>query len=167
MNELVLGRTAPLQPPQRGREIYRSTKSYDHAEGLSCCFRQWKAFDSHCRFIHGYSLAFRFVFATYQLDERNWCFDFGALRPVKEWLKSMFDHTALVAEDDPALSHFEQLHHDGLLDLRVMPAVGCEATAKYVFEYVEQFLRQTTGERVWLESVEVKEHGGNSAIYCR
>ena len=32
---------------------------------------------SHCRLIHGYALAFKFVFATRELDERNWCFDFG------------------------------------------------------------------------------------------
>lgn len=149
------------------REIYRSTKSYDHNEGLSCCFRQWRATHSHCRLIHGYALAFRFVFATYELDERNWCLDFGGLKPVKEWLKHMFDHTMLAAEDDPELARFETLHRDGLIDLRILPAVGCEATAKHVFDHVAAFARKETGGRVWLESVEVKEHSGNSAIYSR
>ena len=149
------------------REIYRSTKSYDHSEGLSCCFRQWRATHSHCRLIHGYALAFRFVFATHELDERNWCFDFGGLKPVKAWLKEMFDHTMLVAEDDPALARFQAMHEDGLIDIRVLPAVGCEATAKYVFDYVARYVEAETGARVWLESVEVKEHGGNSAIYSR
>jgi 6-pyruvoyltetrahydropterin/6-carboxytetrahydropterin synthase len=140
--------------PTRPREIYRSTKSYDHSEGLSCCFRQWRATHSHCRLVHGYALAFRFVFATHSLDERNWCFDFGGLKPVKAWLKEMFDHTMLVAEDDPELERFQAMHRDGLIDIRVLPAVGCEATAKYVFDYVAR-------------CVEVKEHGGNSAIYSR
>lgn len=149
------------------REIYRSTKTYDHVEGLSCCFRQWRATHSHCRLVHGYALAFRFVFATHELDERNWCYDFGGLKPVKEWLKTMFDHTMLVAEDDPELARFRELHRDGLLDLRVLPAVGCEATAKFVFDHVSAFVREETKGRVWLESVEVKEHGGNSAIYAR
>ena len=149
------------------REIYRSTKSYDHSEGLSCCFRQWRATHSHCRLIHGYALAFRFVFATHELDERNWCFDFGGLKPVKAWLKEMFDHTMLVAEDDPELARFQALHRDGLVDIRVLPAVGCEATAKYVFDHVARYVESETGARVWLESVEVKEHGGNSAIYSR
>ncbi len=27
----------------RPLEVYRSTKTYDHTEGLSCCFRQWRA----------------------------------------------------------------------------------------------------------------------------
>jgi 6-pyruvoyltetrahydropterin/6-carboxytetrahydropterin synthase len=151
----------------RGREIYRSTKAYDHAEGLSCCFRQWRATPSHCRLIHGYALAFKFVFATFELDERNWCFDFGGMKPVKAWLKDLFDHTMLVAQDDPELERFEAMHRDGLINLRVLPAVGCEATAKHVFDHVASFVHEETNGRVWLESVEVKEHGGNSAIYSR
>jgi 6-pyruvoyl tetrahydropterin synthase. len=149
------------------REIYRSTKTYDHNEGLSCCFRQWRATHSHCRLIHGYALAFRFVFATHELDERNWCLDFGGLKPVKAWLKHMFDHTMLVAEDDPELARFEEMHRDGLIDLRILPSVGCEATARHVFDHVADFAQRETGGRVWLESVEVKEHSGNSAIYSR
>jgi 6-pyruvoyltetrahydropterin/6-carboxytetrahydropterin synthase len=151
----------------QAREIFRSTKYYDHNEGLSCCFRQWRATHSHCRLIHGYALAFKFVFATFELDERNWCFDFGGLKPVKAWLKDLFDHTMLVAQDDPELARFEDLHRDGLVNLRVLPAVGCEATAKHVFGHVAAFVHEETKGRVWLESVEVKEHGGNSAIYSR
>ena len=148
------------------REIYRSTKSYDHSEGLSCCFRQWRA-RSHCRLVHGYALAFKFVFATDRLDEHNWCFDFGALKPIRAWLHETFDHTMIVAEDDPRLSHFQALAEEGLMDLRILPAVGCEATAKYVFDHVSRYVDQETGGRVWLESVETREHGGNSAIYAR
>src|SRR4051812_21657212 len=154
-------------PVGRSGEMYRSIKTYGHSEGLSCCFRQWRATDSHCRLIHGYALAFRFVFATNHLDERNWCYDFGGLKPVREWLKHMFDHTMLVAEDDPERARFEDLHRLGLVDLRLLPAVGCEATAKHVFDHVEEFARTQTGGRVWLESVEVSEHAGNSASYSR
>jgi 6-pyruvoyltetrahydropterin/6-carboxytetrahydropterin synthase len=156
---------APNGPAQGAlREIYRSTKSYDHSEGLSCCFRQWRA-DSHCNLVHGYALAFTFVFATHTLDERNWCFDFGGLKDVRKWLHDTFDHTMLVAADDPHRRTFEALARDGLADLRILPAVGCEATAKYAFDHVAAFVREETGGRVWLESVEVREHGGNSAIY--
>jgi 6-pyruvoyltetrahydropterin/6-carboxytetrahydropterin synthase len=145
-------------------EIYRSTKTYDHSEGLSCCFRQWRA-ASHCSLVHGYALAFKFVFATDQLDERNWCFDFGGMKPIRAWLHETYDHTMVVAEDDPALPTFEALAEQGLIALRVVPAVGCEATAKHVFDYVARYVEEETGGRVWLESVEVREHGGNSAMY--
>jgi 6-pyruvoyltetrahydropterin/6-carboxytetrahydropterin synthase len=147
-------------------EIYRSIKTYDHSEGLSCCFRQWRA-QSHCRLMHGYALAFRFVFATDSLDERNWCFDFGSMKPIRAWLHETFDHTMVVAEDDPALAAFQGLADQGLVELRVLPAVGCEATARHVFDHAAAFVAAETGGRVWLESVEVREHGGNSAVYQR
>jgi 6-pyruvoyltetrahydropterin/6-carboxytetrahydropterin synthase len=53
------------------------------------------------------------------------------------------------------------------LDIRVMPRVGCEATAEFVFDYVERFVAEHTSGRVWLETVEVREHGANAAIYER
>lgn len=145
--------------------IYRSTKTYGHNEGLSCCFRQWRAIHSHCHLMHGYALSFHFVFASQTLDERNWCFDFGGLKPVRAWLHHMFDHTALVAEDDPELPVFHGLADRDLIDLRVLPAVGCEATARQVHDFVNQFIEEESAGRVWLESVEVREHAGNSAIY--
>ncbi|MGM4986002.1 MULTISPECIES: 6-pyruvoyl trahydropterin synthase family protein [Rhizobium] len=145
-------------------ETYRSTKSYDHNEGLSCCFRQWRA-DSHCQLIHGYALAVKFVFATHHLDERNWCFDFGALKEVKAWLHSLLDHTMIVAADDPELPRFHNLADAKLVDLRILPGVGCEALARYVHDHVATIAREKTNGRVWLESVEIREHAGNSAIY--
>ena len=151
--------------PQVGQETYRSTKTYDHSEGLSCCFRQWRATHSHCQLIHGYALAFKFVFATHQLDERNWCFDFGGLKPVRSWLHDMFDHTMIVALDDPFLDRLQQLDREGLAKVRVLPSVGCEAVAKHVFSHVADYVRSESARRVWLESVEVREHGGNSAVY--
>ena len=36
---------------------FLSSKKYGHDRGLSTAFRQWRA-DSHCRFMHGYSLEF-------------------------------------------------------------------------------------------------------------
>jgi 6-pyruvoyltetrahydropterin/6-carboxytetrahydropterin synthase len=159
-----------LSPPQPAPAastgaIYRSTKTYGHGEGLSCCFRQWRATHSHCSLLHGYALSFVFVFATRELDQRNWCFDFGGLKDVKAWLHYMFDHTTLVAADDPHLAAFEALRRARLAELRILPAVGCEAIAKQTFDYVADYVTTVAGSRVWLESVEVREHSGNSAIY--
>ena len=145
---------------------WRSTKTYGHEEGLSCCFRQWRAAHSHCRLLHGYALSFRLTFAAEALDENNWCFDFGCLKPVKAWLHDMFDHTLLVASDDPEMSEFQRLAERGLVNLRLVPAVGCEATARHVFDYVARFAEEKTAGRVWLEEVEVREHNGNSAAYA-
>ncbi|WP_271609440.1 6-pyruvoyl trahydropterin synthase family protein [Bradyrhizobium sp. CCBAU 21359] len=126
----------------------------------------WRATHSHCSLLHGYALSFAFVFATRELDEHNWCFDFGGLKEVKAWLHHMFDHTTLAAADDPHLTAFESLQRAGLAELRVLPAVGCEAVARYAFDHVSDYVVKKTSARVWLESVEVREHSGNSAIYC-
>ena len=50
-------------------ETFKSTKLFD---GFSTCFRQWRAEDTHCKFLHGYAVSFRVWFKG-ELDERN-CF---------------------------------------------------------------------------------------------
>jgi 6-pyruvoyltetrahydropterin/6-carboxytetrahydropterin synthase len=155
----------PVSQQSRTGTVYRSTKTYDHNEGLSCCFRQWRAVHSHCQQIHGYALAFRFVFACRTLDDNNWCLDFGGLKEIRAWLHEMFDHTMLVAADDPQMAEFERLANIGLMNLRVLPAVGCEEVARYVHTQVGKMVKADTNGRVWVESVEVREHSGNSAIF--
>lgn len=143
---------------------YASTKTYGHEIGLSACFRQWRA-DSHCRFLHGYALAVRLEFEADTLDARNWVMDFGSLKLLKAWLQNTFDHKTLVAEDDPALKRFENLDRDGLIQLMVVPATGCEAFAKLIFDHTNKWLRaEGHAPRIRLREVEVREHGANSAI---
>lgn len=147
--------------------IFGSTKTYTHDRGLSCCFRQWKA-ESHCNKWHGYAIQPKIIFEARELDERHWVTDFGGLKDIKAWLDTMFDHTMLVAEDDPHLSYMEKAHEMGLCDLRIVPAVGCEAFAKMIFMYTDKWLRGTDpGGRVRLTHVEVNEHAGNSAYVRR
>lgn len=145
---------------------HQSTKQYGHEVGLSCAFRQWRA-DSHCRFIHGYALAFKFVFEATELDERNWVVDFGGLKSLKAILEENFDHKLVVAGDDPHLELFDQLNKAGVAQVIVFPdGVGCEKMAQYVFMVADQWLHDAGfAPRVRLVSVEVKEHGANSAIY--
>jgi 6-pyruvoyltetrahydropterin/6-carboxytetrahydropterin synthase len=101
------------------------------------------------------------------LDARNWVVDFGGLKEVKAELQSFFDHKLLVAEDDPALDLLCSLGGMGLADVVVIPAVGCEAFAKFIFDRVNLWLlhQDDVHGRVRLASVEVREHGANSAIY--
>ncbi len=145
--------------------IWRVVKWYGHDEGLSCSFRQWQADHSHCRFLHGYALAFRFTFATRTLDDRGWCIDFGGLKPLRAWLHEMFDHTLIAAADDPELPVLRDLQTRGLAQLRVLDGVGCEAFAAAAHRWASAFLARETAGRVMLESVEVSEHAGNAASF--
>jgi 6-pyruvoyltetrahydropterin/6-carboxytetrahydropterin synthase len=149
--------------PQNG--VWRVVKHYDHAEGLSCCFRQWQAGHSHCRYIHGYALAFRFTFITRTLDDRGWCIDFGGLKPLRAWLHETFDHTMLAAADDPELPSLRSLSAQGLIQLRVLPAVGCEAFAALAHGWAQDFVARETLGRVSVEQVGVSEHAGNTAVF--
>lgn len=145
--------------------MYKSTKTYGHEIGLSCCFRQHKA-ESHCRFLHGYAISVKFVFAARELDERNWVVDFGGLKGLKAILETNFDHKLLVASDDPAKDMLYGLDELGLAEIIEVPRTGCEAFAEMIFEVTSQWLFDAGySPRCWLESVEVKEHGANSAIY--
>ena len=161
---------------------FYSTKTYGNEEGLSCVFRQWRSTHSHCSLLHGYAIGIKLTFACDELDERNWVHDFGGLIEFKTWAKYMFDHTLLVAEDDPQLPFFERMaeigslnmpQYSALCDLRVVPAVGCEKFAEMCFGKMEDILNRQReagtllNPTVRVHSVEVFEHGANSAIYTR
>lgn len=150
------------------KKVYKSTKTYTHSVGLSAAFRQWKATHSHCSFLHGYALQVELVFRATELDEKNWVVDFGGLKQIKKWLVEQFDHKTLVAKDDPQISIFKELHIAKIIDLNVVDAVGCERFSEMIFDYVQDFILENYGDiRVVLESVEVREHGGNSGICQR
>jgi 6-pyruvoyltetrahydropterin/6-carboxytetrahydropterin synthase len=149
---------------------FQSTKIFD---GYSTVFRQWRADGTHCRFLHGYGISFKITFEG-DLDERNWVWDFGGMKrakntidgmPPKEWMDYMFDHTFLVAEDDPFLESFKKMDEAGAAQVRVLPATGAEQFAKFIYDKTSEFIKIETEGRVRVVSVEFKEHGKNSAIY--
>src|SRR5215207_8018651 len=90
---------ASVEPVLGVGVAYQVTKTYGHERGLSCCFRQPQA-QSHCALMHGYAVAVSLTFEAHRL-ENHWVLDFGGLKPVEAWLKWLFDHTLLVACDDP------------------------------------------------------------------
>ena len=149
---------------------FTSTKVFD---GFSTVFRQWKAEDTHCRFLHGYGISFKLWFEG-DLDERNWVWDFGGMKRAKgtidgmspkAWMDYMFDHTFLVAEDDPYVESFMKMDEMGVAQVRVIPATGAERFAQFIFEKLDPFIKEETEGRVKITKVEFREHGKNSAIY--
>lgn len=140
---------------------FKSTKVIELG---SCAFRQPKA-RSHCSFLHGYRLTAKFWFGCNELDENNWCIDFGSLRVLKQKLQKQFDHTTCIDKNDPFLDHFIDLGKKGIIDIRVMDGVGIEMFAKYCFDISNMFIQAATNDRCFVEKVEVWEHEKNSAIY--
>jgi len=149
---------------------FQSTKIFD---GFSTVFRQWRAEETHCQFLHGYGISFKITFEG-KLDERNWVWDFGGMKRAKGtiggmnpkvWMDHMFDHTTIIAEDDPQLEFFKDMHSKGIIQLRIIPATGAEQFAKYIYDKVNEFILEETNNRVRVTQVEFKEHNKNSAIY--
>jgi 6-pyruvoyltetrahydropterin/6-carboxytetrahydropterin synthase len=143
---------------------YYCTKKWGHERGLSCAFRQWRA-DSHCNKLHGYSIAITLEFETTTLDTRNWVVDFGSLDTLKYAFESLFDHKTLVAKDDPQLSWFQEAFNLGILQLRIVDNVGCEAFAELVYNLTKDWLLLTAPGSVKLTKVTISEHESNSASY--
>ena len=149
---------------------FQSTKLFD---GFSTVFRQWKAEGTHCRFLHGYGVSFRVWFEG-ELDERNWVWDFGGMKRAKgnidgmnpkAWMDYMFDHTTIVAFDDPGIGGFRTMNDLGIIQLRELEAVGAEQFAKYIYDKLNTFVQEETSGRVSVVRVEFMEHSKNTAIY--
>ena len=149
---------------------YTSTKLFD---GYSTVFRQWKADGTHCKYLHGYAISFR-VWFTGDLDHRNWVWDFGGMKRAKNTIDGMqpkdyfawlLDHTTVIADDDPHLDLFKLMDNDNLIQLRVIPATGCERFAEFLYSKINEFLKLETDGRVRAAKVEVYEHEKNSASY--
>ena len=108
------------------------------------------------------------------LDEKNWVWDFGGMKRAKgtidgmnpkAWMDYMFDHTMIVAEDDPFLESFKLMDRAGAAQVRILPAVGAEKFAEYIFNKLQEFIHTETEGRVRIHRVEFLEHGRNTAIY--
>ena len=149
---------------------FQSSKVFD---GFSTVFRQWKATDTHCRFVHGYGISFKVYFEG-ELDERNWVWDFGGMKRAKTlidgkqpkaWMDYTFDHTMIIAEDDPEVEAFKQMDAAGVAQVRVIPATGAEKFAEYIFKKVNSFVLEETEGRVRVIKVKFMEHGKNAAYY--
>ena len=149
---------------------FQSSKVFD---GFSTVFRQWKAETTHCRFVHGYGISFKVYFEG-DLDDRNWVWDFGGMKRAKTlidgkqpkaWMDYMFDHTTIIAQDDPDLEAFKQMGEAGVAQVRVIPATGAEKFSEYIFKKLNEFVKTETDNRVRVIKVKFMEHGKNAAYY--
>ena len=150
---------------------FQSSKVFD---GFSTVFRQWKAKETHCRFLHGYGVSFKVYFEG-ELDEKNWVWDFGGMKRAKTlidgkqpkaWMDYMFDHTVIIAEDDPGMGGWETMNKLEVIQLRVIPATGAEKFSEFIFNKLNEFVHTETEGRVRVTKVKFMEHGKNAAYYC-
>jgi 6-pyruvoyltetrahydropterin/6-carboxytetrahydropterin synthase len=111
----------------------------------------------------------KFYFGTNDLDVRNWAADYGGLKELKKILEDQFDHTLIVAEDDPELETFKMLHEKKMAKIVILPALGCESLADQLYRYINAvYIPEMWGpgeaERLWCYRVEVRETQANMAF---
>jgi 6-pyruvoyltetrahydropterin/6-carboxytetrahydropterin synthase len=83
----------------------------------------------------------------------------------KAWMDYMFDHTFIVAEDDPFKESFLKMDEAGVAQVRVIPATGAEKFSEYLYTKLSAFVTEETEGRVRVVSVEFMEHSKNTALY--
>jgi 6-pyruvoyltetrahydropterin/6-carboxytetrahydropterin synthase len=146
---------------------YKYTSTKEWINEFPVAYKQWKA-DTHCNLNHGYSLSMKFYFGANELDKRGWVCDFGGLKELKQTLKEQFDHTTLIAEDDPDLSRYREMEKDGIMRLTVLPGMGCERISDMLYKfingvYIPDYLGQQESDRIWCYRVEIRETPSNCA----
>jgi 6-pyruvoyltetrahydropterin/6-carboxytetrahydropterin synthase len=111
----------------------------------------------------------KFYFGTNDLDVRNWAADYGGLKELKKTLEDQFDHTLIVAQDDPCLATFKMLQEKNMAKIVILPALGCEALSDMLYKYVNGvYIPDMWGpgeaKRLWCYRVEVRETQANMAF---
>ncbi|MFT3798100.1 6-carboxytetrahydropterin synthase [Microbacterium sp.] len=135
------------------------TKLFDD---LPCAHRAW-AHDGLCRFLHGYERSFEIEFVCRELEaDTGFVVDFGKLKPFRSMLERQFDHTTLIADNDPELELFRELGRRGVIDLRIMSGTNMEASAAWVLKHGTALLREQTDDRVRIRSIVARESRKNS-----
>jgi 6-pyruvoyltetrahydropterin/6-carboxytetrahydropterin synthase len=138
--------------------------------GYPFAHRQWRH-KGHCALVHGHNWDFEIIMESPKLDENGFVYDFGKFKWLKDWLTKQFDHTCLINQDDPQLAMFENLAKLFLMDLRVVPSCSSEGLAKYVHDFLVDYVKEAQ-RRNWdgykdlrVVGVIVYEDYKNSASY--
>ncbi|OSC41443.1 6-carboxytetrahydropterin synthase [Mycobacterium decipiens] len=128
---------------------------------LPCCHRSWSRQGKRF-FLHGYERTFEIEFACTETESRSGLVvDTSCLRDIRAALRRQFDHTTLIAADDPQRDLFELLADRGVIDLRIMDSTGMEGSAAWVFDTAERIVARATGGRVWVSGIEARENRNN------
>jgi 6-pyruvoyl-tetrahydropterin synthase len=144
--------------------IGRTTRFHMHKvfDNFPCCRRSW-AGPGKSYFLHGYERTFEVEFACAETEpDTGFVVDYSCLRTLRAALEHQFDHTTLIAADDPQRDLFELLGERGVIDLRIMPDTGMESSAVWVFEAAERIVAEATEGRVWVSQITARESRNNA-----
>jgi len=123
--------------------------------------------EGHCRLIHGHNWTFDITFSASETDANGFVMDFGKLRPLKEKLDGLFDHTLVLNSTDPMLQDFKEfVELLGIENIVEVPDCSCEGIAKLVYQIATAVTVKISEKRVRVRHVVVYEDSKNSACYA-
>ncbi|MGH3373725.1 MAG: 6-pyruvoyl trahydropterin synthase family protein [Actinoallomurus sp.] len=148
--------------PLRGRPArFSVVKLFDD---LPCAHRSW-AHGGKCAFLHGYERSFEVEFGCSDFEPKTgFVVDFGDLKDVRVLIQEQFDHTTLIAGDDPERELFERLGRAGAMDVRIMDHTGMEGAAEWVYRNADRLIRERTADRVRVIRVTARESRKNAVV---
>ena len=132
--------------------------------GFACAHRHFAA-NSHCQYVHGYERSFSLIIEGDVDPVTGWVIDFGSFKPLRKALEDQFDHTLIIAPDDPLRAQFEALSEAGGCQLRIMDHPGMEGAARWVWDIATEYIDQSTAGRARLVEVEARESADNAVRY--
>ena len=120
----------------------------------------------HYSLIHGHNWEIKLTFAADEVDENGFIVDFGELHYIKDWIDENLDHACAFSATDPHRSKLEELEEMNLVRPLFIENASCEGLAKHLFETFDPMVRENTGGRACIVSIDLLEDSKNSAFYA-
>jgi 6-pyruvoyltetrahydropterin/6-carboxytetrahydropterin synthase len=106
-------------------------------DDLSCAFRHWRG-DQRLGSMHGYALAITLRMRTTRSEPgAAGLVDFSKFGSIKQLLQNQFDHTLLVADDDPEAATFVGFGERTGTRVHLMPNVALDGIATWVMTHCD------------------------------
>ena len=139
--------------------IYEVKKKF---EPISVAHRNWKH-KGHCRFIHGYAREVEVIIRAKTLDKYGHVYDFGYFKEFRLWLKHQWDHSTLIASDDPYLKDLKKLDENEVIKLQIMDVSqghfpNMEGCCRFLSDTLLPYISLRTDKRAWLHKINIYEH---------
>lgn len=113
-----------------------------------------------CKLVHGHGWTFRVTFGADELDAHGFVVDFGGLRCFADWIDDHLDHGILLSPDDAQGRAMVDAAPE-LFKVCWVKIASCEGLAAKLMEVFSELLRETQGDRAWIERIDVWEDQAN------
>ncbi len=121
--------------------------------------------EGHCKYLHGHDWKFEVEISAKSVDEQTgFIFDFGDFKDFRRDVWDAMDHATLVTPDDQMLRDFDA---QGWIKGFYVPDSSCEGLATFLFELMDEYLKQKTNGRAYPLRLTLWEGESNAASIYR